>query len=61
MYLARFNKGKDRQYWLLSIPGLLYALSTAAFFRWLFNGQTKNKIENFLAAALKSERQTHTM
>jgi len=25
------------------------------------NGETKKKIENFLAAALKSERQTHTM
>ncbi len=24
-------------------------------------GQTKSKVENFLAAALKSERQTHTM
>jgi len=27
----------------------------------LDKGQTKNKIENVLAAALKSERQTHTM
>ncbi len=30
-------------------------------FSELDKGQTRNKIENFLAAALKSERQTHTM
>ena len=30
-------------------------------FSELDKGQTKNKIENYLAAALKSERQTHTM
>jgi type IV pilus assembly protein PilZ len=30
-------------------------------FSQLDKGQTKNKIENYLAAALKSERQTHTM
>ena len=30
-------------------------------FSELDKGQTKNTIENFLAAALKSERQTHTM
>ena len=30
-------------------------------FSELDKGQTKNKIENFLAAALKSDRQTHTM
>jgi len=30
-------------------------------FSALDKGQTKNKIENYLAAALKSERQTHTM
>ncbi len=30
-------------------------------FAELDKGQTKNKIENYLAAALKSERQTHTM
>jgi len=30
-------------------------------FSGLDKGQTKNKIENYLAAALKSERQTHTM
>ena len=29
-------------------------------FSGLDKGQTKNKIENYLAAALKSERQTHT-
>ena len=27
----------------------------------LDKGQTRSKIENYLAAALKSERQTHTM
>ena len=30
-------------------------------FSELDKGQTKNKIENYLAAVLKSERQTHTM
>ncbi|HEX9585414.1 MAG TPA: PilZ domain-containing protein [Gammaproteobacteria bacterium] len=30
-------------------------------FSQLDKGQTKNKIENYLAAALKSDRQTHTM
>jgi type IV pilus assembly protein PilZ len=30
-------------------------------FSELDKGQTKHKIENYLAAALKSERQTHTM
>ena len=30
-------------------------------FSELYKGQTRNKIENHLAAALKSERQTHTM
>ncbi len=30
-------------------------------FSELDNGATRNKIENHLAAALKSERQTHTM
>ena len=30
-------------------------------FSELDKGQTRNKIENHLAAALKSERQTHTM
>ena len=30
-------------------------------FSELDKGQTRNKIENYLAAALKSERQTHTM
>ena len=30
-------------------------------FSELDKGQTRNKIENFLAAALKAERQTHTM
>ncbi len=30
-------------------------------FSELDKGQTKSKIENYLAAALKSERQTHTM
>ncbi len=30
-------------------------------FSELDQGQTKSKIENYLAAALKSERQTHTM
>lgn len=30
-------------------------------FSALDKGQTRNKIENHLAAALKSERQTHTM
>jgi type IV pilus assembly protein PilZ len=30
-------------------------------FSALDKGQTKNKIENYLAAALKSDRQTHTM
>ena len=30
-------------------------------FSELDKGQTKNKVENYLAAALKSERQTHTM
>ena len=30
-------------------------------FSELYKGQTKHKIENFLAAALKSDRQTHTM
>ena len=30
-------------------------------FSELDKGQTKNKIENYLAAALTSERQTHTM
>ena len=30
-------------------------------FSELDKGQTKNKIENYLAAALNSERQTHTM
>jgi type IV pilus assembly protein PilZ len=30
-------------------------------FSELDKGQTKNKIENYLAAALRSERQTHTM
>ncbi|MDZ7754271.1 MAG: PilZ domain-containing protein [Gammaproteobacteria bacterium] len=30
-------------------------------FSELDNGATKNKIENHLAAALKSDRQTHTM
>lgn len=30
-------------------------------FSELDKGKTRNKIENFLAAALKSERQTHTM
>jgi len=30
-------------------------------FSELDKGQTRNKVENYLAAALKSERQTHTM
>ena len=30
-------------------------------FSELDKGQTRNKIENYLAGALKSERQTHTM
>ncbi len=30
-------------------------------FSELDKGQTRNKIENYLAAALKSDRQTHTM
>ena len=30
-------------------------------FSELDKGQTKNKIENYLAAALKSDRQTHTL
>jgi len=30
-------------------------------FSELDKGQTRNKIENYLAAALKSERQTHSM
>ncbi len=30
-------------------------------FSELHKGQTRNKVENYLAAALKSERQTHTM
>jgi type IV pilus assembly protein PilZ len=30
-------------------------------FSELDKGQTKNRIENYLAAALKSDRQTHTM
>ena len=43
------------------VLGTLRNAGIGVQFSELDKGQTRNKIENHLAAALKSERQTHTM